>query len=71
VHGGNREAAVYVEEDPGGPDTDGWTGAAVLVVVVSAAVMALMSVNWSGPSGSDELYRANATRQLVMVPLPR
>jgi len=66
-----REAAVYVEEDPGGPEADGWVGAAVLVVVVSAAAVALMSLNWSGAAGSDQLYRSDATRPLVMVPLPR
>lgn len=67
---GNREAAMYVDEDPQGPDADAWVGAMVLVAVVSAAAVALLTLNWSGGT-SDELYRSDATRPLVMVPLPR
>lgn len=66
-----REAAVYVDDDPGGPDADGWMGAAVLVVVVTAAAIALMSLDWGGGGASDQFHRSQATRQLVMVPLPR
>ncbi|HEY0833870.1 MAG TPA: hypothetical protein VGE72_08180 [Azospirillum sp.] len=64
---------MYVDEDPGGPGTDGWVGAAVAVVVVSAALLALTSLNWSGggTAASDQFHRLDATRQLVMVPLPR
>ena len=62
---------MYVDNDPGGPEADGWVGAAVLVVVVTAAAVALMSLNWGGGSASEQLYRSQATRQLVMVPLPR